>query len=110
MMETGVVVTRHVVEVQNNSLFFTYICYTSIPVTCPPLSGPNGRNVDCSLGDDGVPSFEDTCSINCATGYELTGNDTRVCQSDGSWSGINNVCRRSMYHTFIHNYIGARHI
>ena len=29
----------------------------------------------------------DTCSFTCNTGYELTGNDTRTCQRDGSWSG-----------------------
>ena len=50
--------------------------------------------INCSLGDDGVPSYEDTCSFTCNTGYELTGSDTRMCQSNGSWNGTNNVCRR----------------
>ena len=50
--------------------------------------------INCSLGDDGVPSYEDTCSFTCNTGYELTGSDTRTCQSDGSWSGSENVCKR----------------
>ena len=54
--------------------------------------------VTCSLGDDGVPSYEDTCSFTCNTGYELTGNDTRTCQSDGSWSGSNAVCTRGKFH------------
>ena len=73
-------------------------------VTCPPLSEFNGRSVTCSLGEDGVPSFEDTCSIiNCAVGYELIGNDTQTCQSNGSWSGIDSVCRRSKYHALMHN-------
>ena len=36
----------------------------------------------------------DTCSFTCNTGYELTGSDIRTCQSDGSWSGIDAVCRR----------------
>ena len=36
----------------------------------------------------------DTCSFTCNAGYELTGNDTMTCQSDGSWSGSNDVCRR----------------
>ena len=43
--------------------------------------------INCSLGDDGVPSYGDTCSYTCNTGYELTGSDTRSCQSDRSWSG-----------------------
>ena len=38
----------------------------------------------------------DTCSFTCNTGYELTGSDTRTCQSNGSWSGTNTVCRRGM--------------
>ena len=46
----------------------------------------------CSLGDDEIPSYEDTCSFTCDTGYELTGSDTRTCQSDGSWSGSQASC------------------
>ena len=30
------------------------------------------------MEDDRVPSYEDTCSFTCNTGYELTGSDTRV--------------------------------
>ena len=51
----------------------------------------------CSLEDDRVPSYEDTCSFTCNTGYELTGSDTRTCQSDGSWSGSDDACRRGRY-------------
>ena len=53
--------------------------------------------INCSLGDDGVPSYEDTCSFTCNTGYELTGSNTRTCQSNGSWSGTDISCRRGMY-------------
>ena len=63
-------------------------------VSCPLLTDPNNGVITCSLGDDGVPSYEDTCSFTCNNGYELTGSDTRTCQSDGSWSGSDNVCRR----------------
>ncbi|XP_065899767.1 CUB and sushi domain-containing protein 1-like [Dysidea avara] len=62
-------------------------------VPCPSLTNPNNGIITCSLGDDGVPSYEDTCSFTCNTGYELTGSDTRTCQSDGSWSD-SDVCRR----------------
>ena len=50
--------------------------------------------INCSMGDDGVPSYEDTCSFTCNTGYELTGSNTRTCQSDRSWSDSDDVCRR----------------
>jgi len=48
----------------------------------------------CSLGDDGVPSYEDTCSFTCNTGYELTSSDTRTCQSNGSWNGTETMCNK----------------
>jgi len=50
--------------------------------------------ITCSLGDDGVPSYEDSCSFACNTGYELTGSNNSSCQSDGSWSGSATMCRR----------------
>jgi len=61
---------------------------------CPLLSDLINGVMTCSLGVDGVPSYEDTCSFTCNTGYELTGSDTRTCQSDGSWTGSDNMCRR----------------
>ena len=38
----------------------------------------------------------ETCNFTCDTGYELTGSDTRTCQSNGSWSGSDDVCRRGI--------------
>ena len=68
-------------------------------VNCLLLNMPTNGTINCSLGDDGVPSYEDTCSFTCNTGYELTGSDTRTCQSNGSWSDSDDVCRRGMYLT-----------
>ena len=39
----------------------------------------------------------DTCNFRCNTDYELTGSDTRTCQSNGSWSGSDIVCRRGKH-------------
>ena len=61
-----------------------FCCYI---VPCPLLTEPNNGVMTCSLGDDGVPSYEDTCSFTCNTGYELTGSPQRTCQANGSWSG-----------------------
>ena len=61
-------------------------------VLCPSLTDPSNGVINCSLGDDGVSSYEDTCSFTCNTGYELTGSDTRTCQSNGSWSGSDATC------------------
>ena len=72
-------------------------CYTVVTsVPCSPLTVPNNGIINCSLGDDGVPSYKDTCSFTCNTGYELTGSDTRTCQSNGSWSGIDTICKTGM--------------
>ena len=51
----------------------------------------NCNSSSVTTGYDG-----DTCSFTCNTGYELTGNGTRTCQSDGSWSGSYDVCRRGI--------------
>jgi len=64
--------------------------------SCPLLTDPNNGTTTCSLGDDRVPSYEDTCNFTCNIGYELTGSDTRTCQSDGSWSGTESMCSRGM--------------
>ena len=66
--------------------------YTDIQ--CSVLSTPaNGEIVSCSSGRVGVGYEGDSCNFTCNTGYELTGNDTRTCQSDGSWSGSDTTCR-----------------
>ena len=67
----------------------------SVDIQCDDLSAPaNGVISSCSSRTEGVGYEGDTCSFTCNTGYELTGNDTRTCQSDGSWSGSDDVCRR----------------
>ena len=64
-------------------------------VRCDNLSAPaNGKIISCSSGRVGVGYEGDTCSFTCNTGYELTGSDTRTCQSDGSWSGDSDMCRK----------------
>ena len=70
----------------------------TIDIRCEDLStSANGEITSCSSGRVGVGYEGDTCSFTCNTGYELTGSDTRTCQSDGSWSGSDDVCRRGMY-------------
>ena len=66
-----------------------------IDIRCDNLSAPaNGEIISCSSGRVGVGYEGDTCSFTCNTGYELTGSDTRTCQSDGSWSGTDDLCRK----------------
>ena len=65
-------------------IYDNHIC---LIMSCSALTNPNNGMINCSLGGDGVSSYEDTCSFTCNTGYELTGSSERTCQSDGSWSG-----------------------
>ena len=59
-----------------------------VDIQCDNLSSPaNGEIMSCSSGRVGVGYEGDNCNFTCNTGYELTGSDTRTCQSDGSWSG-----------------------
>ena len=56
----------------------------------------------CSSGRIGVGYEGDTCSFICNTGYELTGSNTRTCQSDGSWNGSVVICRRGNDRCIVH--------
>ena len=71
---------------------FSILSTNYLIVSCSSLTDPNNGIISCSLGDDGVPSYEDTCSFTCNTDYDLTGSDTRTCQSDGNWSGSDAMC------------------
>ena len=63
---------------------------------CSTLNFPMNGMINCSLGEDNITSYEDTCSFTCNTGYELTGSDTRTCQSNGNWSGSDAMCNRGI--------------
>ena len=74
----------------NNKLF--------VIVSCSSLTNPNNGMINCSLGDDGIPSYEDICGFTCNIGYEPIGSSKRTCQSDGSWTGTDAMCRRGNVH------------
>ena len=79
----------------------------TVDIRCHDLSTlANGEITSCSSGREGVGYEGDTCSFTCNIGYELTGSDTsnRTCQSDGSWSGSDDVCRRGNHSVKIASY------
>ena len=65
---------------------------------CQELLKFDNGNVTCSVGDDGISSYEDTCTVTCNSGYTLTGSDTKMCLSNGSWSSMDTVCERGKSH------------
>ena len=75
----------------------------ALDIRCDNLSTPsNGEITSCSSGRVGVGYEGDTCNFTCNTGYELTGSDTRTCQSDGSWSGSVTECKRGKQKYYIY--------
>ena len=73
-------------------MFCVYVVY------CQEPSKFDNGNANCSLGDDGVYTYEDTCVMTCNSGYVLTGSNTKMCLSNGSWSGMDTVCERGKNH------------
>jgi len=83
----------------NIRMLLMYICiylYVTVEIQCDILSTPSNGGMSCSAGRVGVGYEGDTCNFTCNTGYELTGSDTRTCQSNGSWSGSAMTCLESM--------------
>ena len=59
--------------------------------------------MSCSSGRAGVGYEGDTCRFTCNIGFELTGSDTRICQNNGSWSGIDTMCIRGIIDIKLYN-------
>ena len=61
--------------------------FSSAAVQCGNLSSPiNGQ-----VSTDGN-TFGLQANYSCSEGYVLNGNSTRMCQSDGQWSGSEATC------------------
>ena len=84
------------IVIHNNSVLYILL------VSCSSLGNPTNGMINCSLGDDGAPSYEDTCSFTCNTGYVLNGSESRTCQSDGRWSGNSATCSRGEWFCVVH--------
>ena len=76
---------------------YRYIFYWLYPYADIQCNNPANGKALCSSGRAGIGYEGDTCSFTCNTGYELTGSGTRTCQSDGIWSGTDDVCRKGDY-------------
>ena len=71
--------------------FRVYVSY----VACPLLSAPANGNIDCSLGDDNIPTARDSCTFTCDDGFRLGGSPSRVCQirhGRARWNGRQTTC------------------
>ena len=60
-----------------------------VGVMCPTLPGiPNGGVSWTGLNPDDIATYT------CDPGFVLEGSPTRMCGSDGTWSGVEPSCRR----------------
>ena len=69
-----------------------YIFYISIILTavnCGTLTDPANGQVDHTAGT----SFGQTATYSCDPGYNLVGNNTRICHATGVWSGSAPTCQ-----------------
>ncbi|XP_067257599.1 sushi, von Willebrand factor type A, EGF and pentraxin domain-containing protein 1 isoform X2 [Chanodichthys erythropterus] len=59
-------------------------------VVCPVLSPPeNGFFIQNVCNNQ----FNSACGVRCLTGFDLQGDGIRLCQPDGTWSGVQPSCR-----------------
>ena len=56
-------------------------------VQCPALQIPDNGKVDQTEN-----SFGSTATYSCDSQYQLVGDVTRTCQSEGTWSGSEPSC------------------
>ena len=64
-------------------------------VDCFSLTNINNGVVTYSTTTSGS-----TATYACESGYDLIGNQIRVCQDDGQWSGSEPTCERKLHQAF----------
>ena len=62
-------------------------------VDCGNLTDPANGQVDHTAG-----TFGQNATYSCNTGYSLVGDSTRICQTEGDWSGSAPTCQGMLLH------------
>ena len=69
--------------------------FVLLVITCLVLSAPENGMISCSPGND---SPGDTCTLTCDDGFEISGTQSRTCQDDGTWNGVDDtVCTGELH-------------
>ena len=82
----------------HSHLIYAYQSFSVTVGLCPNLDDLSNGMINCSSNENQEHIYEHTCHFTCKTGYQLTGSDTRTCQSNGSWSGNETECQRGQLH------------
>ena len=53
---------------------------------------PTNGDITYSSVDANARAVDSTATYSCMTGFTLTGNMIRTCQSDGKWNGTDPTC------------------
>ena len=67
----------------------------STAMDCGSLTNPGNGSVSTTAGT----TFGETATYSCNTGYNLVGDNTRMCQTSGAtveWSGSAPTCERTL--------------
>ena len=69
-------------------------------IQCPNRpSAPEDGNIHSDAIDKTAYEFEDTVTYSCNAGFELIGEATLTCLSDGTWDRTPPTCQ-SMYYSY----------
>ena len=67
------------------------IIYTVV-TECDELPNPSNGKMD---GEYRI--YQSTVFFSCDVGYFLNGSSNRTCQADGTWSGHETICQRTLF-------------
>jgi len=65
---------------------FLIVFYYLFPPECDVQKAPQFGSINCSLGEDGVPTLGDTCSFSCDDGYNIGTTTVNTCNDKGNWT------------------------
>ncbi len=68
-----------------------FCLFFNAAVDCGKLDDPDYGEVDFSS-----TKFKSKATYSCDDGFFLVGDETRVCQANGKWSGEAPICKRQL--------------